>query len=97
MNTDTLWRLQLWYEKECDGDWEHSYGVRIETLDNPGWTFAVNLEETALERKPFDAKTIERTDSDWLHCRVENSLFRAACGHRNLDEALRIFLDWADS
>jgi hypothetical protein len=99
MNSDTLWRLQLWYEGECDGYWEHLWGVTIETLDNPGWSIRVNLEETSLECKPFDTKTIERTDTDWLHCRVEgemeaeNRQFFAACGPRNLDEVLRIFLD----
>jgi len=30
-------RIQDWYRRQCDGDWEHSYGVKIETLDNPGW------------------------------------------------------------
>jgi hypothetical protein len=28
--------LQGWYATQCDGDWEHEYGVSIETLDNPG-------------------------------------------------------------
>ncbi len=32
-----LSRLQRWYSAQCDGDWEHGLGVRIETLDNPGW------------------------------------------------------------
>jgi|GEM_PF-3181522 len=29
--------LTNWYQNQCDGDWEHKYGVSIETLDNPGW------------------------------------------------------------
>lgn len=31
-----LYRLQQWYHSMCDGDWEHCYGVKIETSDNPG-------------------------------------------------------------
>ena len=29
--------LQGWYMAHCDDDWEHSFGVTIETIDNPGW------------------------------------------------------------
>ncbi|KAA2301834.1 rhodanese-related sulfurtransferase, partial [Clostridioides difficile] len=25
---DTLKWIQSWYYENCDGDWEHSYGVR---------------------------------------------------------------------
>jgi hypothetical protein len=41
--------LQRWYAEQCDGKWEHSYGVRIETLDNPGWQITVDLNGTGLE------------------------------------------------
>ena len=40
--------LQSWSSEQCDGDWEHEWGVTIETVDNPGWFVKVNLEETAL-------------------------------------------------
>ena len=29
--------LDEWYQRRCDGLWEHRYGVKIETCDNPGW------------------------------------------------------------
>jgi len=41
----TAW-LQQWYLQQCDGDWEHGYGLHIGTLDNPGWTVDVNLAGT---------------------------------------------------
>lgn len=33
---DSLALLQQWYLQQCNEDWEHSWGVRIATLDNPG-------------------------------------------------------------
>jgi hypothetical protein len=33
---DALSRLQAWYFAQCDGEWEHSYGIHIENCDNPG-------------------------------------------------------------
>ena len=42
-----------WYGAQCDGAWEHQQGVKIETLDNPGWLLKVSLAGTSLEGRPF--------------------------------------------
>jgi len=34
---DDVRAIDEWYQRKCDGVWEHTYGVRIETCDNPGW------------------------------------------------------------
>ncbi|MFK0239099.1 Imm53 family immunity protein, partial [Streptomyces vinaceus] len=34
-------------------DWEHEWGVKIATLDNPGWTVEIDLEETDLEGREY--------------------------------------------
>ena len=92
-----LARLQRWYEEQCDGDWEHTYGVEIETLDNPGWQFKVDLRGTALLGRDFLRVEDQRAERDWVVCWVEDEQFRGACGPRNLDEALTVFLDFAAS
>ena len=38
MTDDSLNWLMQWYLGECNNDWEHTYGVEIGTLDNPGWS-----------------------------------------------------------
>ena len=94
---DQLTRLRNWYSAQCDGDWEHSYGVRIDTLDNPGWLLTIDLIDTHLQDKPFTA--IHRGDSDcgvdWLTCKVESGKFEASGGVPNLPEMLESFLQWA--
>lgn len=60
-NTDNeilIW-IQDWYEAQCDGDWEHDYGVEINTLDNPGWMVKVDLTGTSLEGASF--ATVDET------------------------------------
>jgi len=47
---NALSELQKWYFAQCDGDWEHSYGVRIDTVDNPGWTLEIDLVGTNLDK-----------------------------------------------
>jgi Immunity protein 53 len=52
MNELIIW-LQKWYQSQCNGDWEHSYGITIQTLDNPGWSLFVNLDGTMMEERSF--------------------------------------------
>jgi hypothetical protein len=94
-------RLQEWYRSHCDGDWEHAWGVRIKTLDNPGWLVQINLERTRCEDRPFPEVKADRSDTDWIHCRVdrdvEGGMFEGFGGASNLDEILSVFLNWAES
>jgi len=60
MNTVT--GLQSWYQGNCDGDWEHQFGIQIETLDNPGWLVKINLEGTLQEGVDFPAVKIDRSE-----------------------------------
>lgn len=91
-----LSRLESWYQSQCDGDWEHGFGIRIETLDNPGWHVIINIQETSLEDRPEKAVTIDRTETDWLRCYVRDGKYEIACGALNLEEGIAIFLEWAE-
>ncbi len=51
---DALYLLQRWYLGQCDGEWEHGYGVSIDTIDNPGWRLRVELADTALQEMTDD-------------------------------------------
>ena len=92
--SECLQWLQEWYLSNCDNDWEHLYGVKIDTLDNPGWSLTIDLDETPLADKDFLDIQIERTDNDWVFCSIENKRFKAACGPLNLLEVVDIFRDW---
>jgi Immunity protein 53 len=51
---ESLSLLERWYSAQCDGDWEHQYGVHIGTLDNPGWTLRIDLCGTDVEGRTLD-------------------------------------------
>lgn len=89
-------RLQRWYFSRCDGEWEHSCGIEIGTLDNPGWRVHVDLADTDLDGRAFDRLDVERSDADWLRAWVEDRRWQAACGPLNLGEAVDTFLCWAE-
>ena len=88
--------LEEWYASNCDGDWEHMYGVDITTLDNPGWHLKLNVLETLYEDVIFEDLIIERTDDDWVHCRKKDGKIDCAGGSRNLEEMLKIIKKWMD-
>lgn len=103
---DTLFRLQRWYASHCDGDWEHTYGVQIDTLDNPGWSLKIDLYGTELENVSFDRllvgiseeAALQGGDGDvsWYVCEVINAQFVAIGGPRNLGDIIEVFLEWAE-
>lgn len=98
-----LEELQKWYRSQCNGDWEHSWGVKIGTLDNPGWELSINLADTNLSDKkliPYQygiGKESEPGSEEWIICKVENFAFKAYGGPFKLEEMITIFLKWKDS
>src|SRR5262245_10481666 len=93
--------LQAWYLHQCNGDWEHTYGVRISTLDNPGWTLDVDLIDTNLNGHPFPGhsygvgKDSDSSGNDWLDCKMDKGKFVAAGGPEKLEEMIEVFIKWA--
>lgn len=93
--------LMGWYAQQCDGDWEHSFGIKLDTLDNPGWYITINLEGTLLQGKPFSPVTVNMDDNDgdpnvhWHHCQIKENQFVGACGVYDLGLVLDIFRQFA--
>jgi hypothetical protein len=95
---DDLKWLMEWFASQCDGDWEHGYGITLQTLDNPGWSLSVNLENTVLETRPFAPQEHNlMSDVSWWLCRVKDNRFLAYCGPRDLPAILAVFRTWAEN
>lgn len=95
-NSDALAGLTRWYAAECNGDWEHTFGIKIETLDNPGWSLQIDLIDTDLESTAF--ATVEHdmaSEVSWWRCWRDERAFYAACGAPDLGTVIAIFLQWA--
>ncbi|MEY9859748.1 hypothetical protein ABH935_005381 [Catenulispora sp. GAS73] len=69
--------------------------MKIETLDNPGWTVRIDLQETDLEEHECPRQEVNRSTDDWVWARTSGKAFHAACGPANLTEALTFFRSWA--
>ena len=97
MGIDAVQFLEAWFQAQCDGDWEHDSAVQIETLDNPGWKLVVNLVGTEHEGRVIDRRSVDRSDTDWIHVWADGSRFHTAAGPRNLSEALAAFREFIDT
>lgn len=70
--------IENWYLSNCEGDWEHTWGVKIETIDNPGWNVKIDFADTKLENLIIDYSLVEKAENDWYGFSVKNSLYNAA-------------------
>lgn len=96
-NTVDLSCIMAWYSSHCDGDWEHQRGLSIETLDNPGWLFKVNLIDTNLENAMMvpiseGCHASSNPEGDvWIDCRIRDREFVGASDPTQLPRLIRIF------
>lgn len=105
MADENLDWLMNWYVRECNNGWMHSYGVRIDTLGNPGWTIEIDLGETSLEGRSFEPKHGEpagdldewRKLGSWWTAEVDGVRFKAACGATDLPAVIGVCREWAVS
>lgn len=101
-----LQRLADWFKSQCDGLWEHDWGITLQTLDNPGWMLEINLDGTELYDRPFKPVKHRRSATDWIECAIqdhgraggdrEGRVFVGAGGSGNLEEIISTFCDWAE-
>jgi hypothetical protein len=95
-------RLAAWYYRQCNGEWEHQYGVDIGTLDNPGWTLTVDLAETTLETVPYSpireglGPDAHPAASGWISCKLVDRQWKGAGDESKLERLIREFVTWAE-
>ena len=83
---DAITKLCVWYESQWVRDLHEDFGIRIDTLDNPGWSLKINLVGTGLEDKGLQETKVERSEQDWFVIRRNAQRFEAFGGPKNLDE-----------
>lgn len=100
---DYMQQLMKWYESQCDGEWEHEFGIVIETLDNPGWIVKIDTTYTELDAIAFERIEIQHSDSSWIQIGMADGHafgsteegmrhFVGMGGVGNLDDIIRHFL-----
>lgn len=91
MDTQGTDYLSRWFAENCDGDWEHQQGIKIQTTDNPGWHVQVDLYDTDLESISFPAYFVGDIDLDGYAVRCEEFKFNAYGGANSLTQLIALF------
>ena len=94
---ENLTWLQNWYKSQCDGEWEHEYGVKIQTTDNPGWAIKIDLRYTELEKIEIEYQLVEISETDWFGYSVKNNVFDGGGDSEKLEKIISIFRDLVES
>ncbi|MER8104122.1 immunity 53 family protein [Kitasatospora sp. NPDC094016] len=89
--------LQSWYESQCNEDWEHEFGVRIETLDNPGWTIEIDLIDTEIEGRQLRKTKQEAPGGRWIWSWSDGEKFEASCDPFSLESAILRFKEFVEA
>lgn len=92
---DLLAGIEQWCVSHCNGVWENSRGIRIETLDNSGWPVEIDLAGTSLAGLDFESVRIEGTDVNWLHAWFGQENLRLTAERGSLREILQFFIEWS--
>jgi hypothetical protein len=95
--SDELEWVQRWYLRHCDGHWEHANGVKIETIDNPGWLVQVNLSGTSAHGLKHDELELDRSNEDWIRCWIEKEMFQGSGDPSKLKDILAVFREWVET
>ena len=91
MEIDILNWLEKWFVSNCNGDWEHSYGITIETLDNPGWDIKIDLKNTPLANEKLEYTYTKKNENDWFGIKIEKAEFYAFGDPNKLSFLLELF------
>jgi hypothetical protein len=86
--------LERWYQSRCNGSWEHIYGVKIDTLDNPGWRVEIDGLTSNIHPKHF---ADDQSEVMWVKCSFESGSFKGYGGTLSLERIIRVFRDWMEN
>jgi len=86
--------LENWYKNNCDGSWEHIYGIEINTLDNPGWSVKIDLKETKFTNNKKYELNNDYGENDWIKCYMYNEVFTGCGDCFKLEMIIKTFREW---
>ena len=91
MKKETIKIIQNWYQQNCNGDWEHNFGIKIESLDNPGWHVIIDLVGTNLEGIEVNVDTDTSGQNEWHEISIVDNKYIGVGSPEKLEYILDCF------
>jgi Immunity protein 53 len=96
MQSDNLEWLDRWYQRQCNGEWEHSRGVRLESLTDPGWQLTIDLAGTTAANAAPQRLQLDTLCGEWITCSIVEDRFQGSGDPRKLEQIIGVFRQWVD-
>lgn len=93
---DILDWIEDWFTDNCDGDWESSDAIQINTLDRPGWEVEINISNTSIATMNLEWILNETSKDDWYGVKIADQKFTAAGDPQKLKFLLGLFKEMID-
>jgi hypothetical protein len=94
LTVDLFHKLENWYSSQCDGEWEHQFGIAIETLDNPGWEVTIDLDETKWCDLIYEKRIGIIEQSSWMWASISECKFQGSGDTSKLNEIITTFFEF---
>lgn len=89
--------LDGWYQRQCNGEWEHRQGVQLEALEQRGWQLTIQLTGTSAENARPQKLRLDTTTGDWIACSISPERFEGAGDLKKLEQIIGVFRQWVDT
>jgi hypothetical protein len=100
LRNDLEW-LDDWYQRQCNGEWEHSHGMRLESLgsalNTPGWHLTINLAGTSAVNARPQQMSLDTQSGDWLTCSIGAERFEGSGDAHRLEGIIGVFRRWVEA
>lgn len=83
--------LQKWFYENCNGDWEHLHVIKIETIDNPGWSIEIDFNDTNTVIDNISYELYEAAENDWIGYSVKDGIYHGIGDSLKLNQLISIF------
>ena len=83
--------LENWFYSQCDSNWEHGNGIRISTLDNPGWDVIIDLNETNIELADKEWLMVKFDENNWYGYKIIGNVFTGSGDPMKLGFIISLF------
>jgi hypothetical protein len=97
MQRDNLEWLDTWYQNQCDGEWEHSRGMRLESLHERGWQLTIHLVGTSAANTSPQRLNLDTPCGEWIQCSISEDRFQGSGDPRKLEQIIGVFRQWVDA
>ena len=82
--------LEKWFFFNCDGDWEHDYGIDI-IHKGSLWEVKIDLCNMAFALDGMPLFEERKSPSDYFRYTIENEFFIGEASNDNLEKLLKVF------